>query len=162
MTLDEHQKQQVANWIKDGLKLAEIQNRLASEMGITLTYMEVRLLVDDLKLVPKDPDPPETPDVPAPETDGLLEPEEPKKDEVVDAPGSAAQAGVSVTVDTLTKPGSLVSGNVTFSDGNQAEWYLDQMGRLGLVPKTEGYRPSAADVQAFQAALEREVRRAGL
>ena len=74
-------------------------------------------------------------------------------------PGSA---GVSVTVDSLTKPGSLVSGQVTFSDGNTAEWYLDQMGRLGLAPKTEGYRPSPADVQAFQAALETEIRRAGL
>jgi hypothetical protein len=65
-------------------------------------------------------------------------------------------------VDTLTKPGSLASGNVTFSDGNSAEWYLDQMGRLGLAPKTEGYRPSAADVQEFQIALEREIRRSGL
>jgi hypothetical protein len=56
----------------------------------------------------------------------------------------------------------LVSGQVTFSDGNTAEWYLDQTGRLGLVPKTEGYRPSPPDIQKFQVALEREVTRAGL
>jgi hypothetical protein len=55
-----------------------------------------------------------------------------------------------------------VSGKVTFSDGNSADWYLDQTGRLGLAPKKEGYRPTAADVQAFQMALERELARAGL
>ena len=41
-------------WIAEGLKLAEIQNRIASELGVQMTYMDVRLLVDDLKLVPKD------------------------------------------------------------------------------------------------------------
>ena len=69
---------------------------------------------------------------------------------------------MNVSVDTVTRPGALVSGKVTFSDGNTADWYLDQTGRLGLMPKTEGYRPSAGDVQAFQAALEREITRAGL
>ena len=47
---------------------------------------------------------------------------------------------------------ALASGKVTFSDGNRAEWYLDQAGRLGLVPQQQGYRPPAADVQQFQMA----------
>src|SRR2546430_1927864 len=51
---DEAKKEKVAAWIEEGLKLSEIQNRLASELGVTLTYMEVRLLVNDLKLTPKD------------------------------------------------------------------------------------------------------------
>jgi hypothetical protein len=54
-----------------------------------------------------------------------------------------------------------VSGKVTFSDGNQAEWYLDQAGRLGLVPQQTGYRPPAADVQQFQMALETELSKLG-
>jgi hypothetical protein len=164
MTLDENQKQTVAGWIEEGLKLAEIQSRMDSDMGIKLTYMEVRLLVDDLKLVPKDPDPPKEPDAPAAAPDEILPPDKgtPAPPPAADPLGKPAGQGVSVSVDSLTKPGSLVSGNVTFSDGNTAEWYLDQMGRLGLVPKTEGYRPSQADVQEFQAALEREIQRAGL
>jgi len=49
MNLDESQRKKVAEWIKQGLKLAEIQNRLVAELGVKMTYMEVRLLVDDLK-----------------------------------------------------------------------------------------------------------------
>ncbi len=58
MNLDEAQRKKVAAWIADGAKLSEIQTRLASELGLKFTYMEVRLLVDDLKLTPKDPEPP--------------------------------------------------------------------------------------------------------
>lgn len=162
MTLDDKQKHLVAKWIDEGLKLSEIQTRLASELGIQLTYMEVRLLVDDLQLTPKDPDPPRTDAAPRPP---LAKPGKPAEDEVAPADndaGGAFKRGVSVSVDTLTKPGALISGKVTFSDGNTAEWYLDQAGRLGLAPKTEGYRPSAADIQEFQIALEREINRAGL
>ena len=54
MNLDEAQRKKVAEWIAQGLKLSEIQNRLGSDLGVTMTYMDVRLLVDDLKLTPKD------------------------------------------------------------------------------------------------------------
>ena len=74
----------------------------------------------------------------------------------------SAPGGVSVSVDTLARPGALVSGKVTFSDGNRAEWYLDQSGRLGLVPQTPGYRPPAGDVQQFQMALESELSKMGM
>ena len=54
MNLDEGQRKKVAEWIGQGLKLSEIQTRIASELGVSMTYMDVRLLVDDLKLTPKD------------------------------------------------------------------------------------------------------------
>ena len=57
MNLDEAQRRKVAEWIAQGLKLSDIQNRLAADLGMRMTYMEVRLLVDDLKLVPKDVEP---------------------------------------------------------------------------------------------------------
>ena len=41
MSLDEAQKQHVAQWLADGAKLAEIQNRIADEFDISLTYMDV-------------------------------------------------------------------------------------------------------------------------
>jgi hypothetical protein len=166
MNLDESQRKKVAEWIAQGLKLSEIQNRLDSELGVRLTYMEVRLLVDDLKLTPKDVEKPKpvqsslaTPggnaNVTAKSTAAT-----PAQAAPPDEP--AAAGGVSVSVDTLARPGAVVSGKVTFSDGNRAEWYLDQTGRLGLVAQQAGYRPPPADVQQFQAALEAELSKMGL
>ena len=156
MNLDEAQRQKVAVWIADGAKISEIQTRLMSEFGLKLTYIEVRFLVDDLKLTPKDPEPPK---VAAPVTAA------PKPAETKSAPPPAGPAGatggVSVTVDQLTRPGAIISGKVAFSDGQQADWYLDQTGRLGVVTKQPGYKPSAADVQQFQAALQSEIARMG-
>ena len=57
MILDDTQRNKVAAWINEGLKLAEIQKRLEIEFGLRLTYLDVRFLVDDLKLKPKDPPP---------------------------------------------------------------------------------------------------------
>lgn len=153
MNLDEAQRKQVAEWIAAGAKLAEIQTRLLTEFKIKLTYMEVRFLVDDLKLTPKDPEPPKVaaPPAAAAPAPGLTASPEP----------APAFGNVSVSVDQLTKPGTMVSGKVTFSDGQLADWYLDQTGRLGVVPKVAGYKPSAADVQDFQTALQTEIAKLG-
>ena len=156
MNLDEAQRQKVAAWIADGAKLAEIQTRLMSEFNLKLTYMEVRFLVDDLKLTPKDPEPPK---VVAPVAEAAKPAETKSAPPPAGPPGKPG--GVSVTVDQLARPGAIVSGKVTFSDGQQAEWYLDQTGRLGVVPKQQGYKPTAADVQQFQAALQSEMARMG-
>lgn len=160
MNLDEVQRKKVAAWIAEGLKLSEIQNRIASELGLRLTYMDVRFLVDDLKLTPKDVDRPK-PVVPvapsaAAASLGKQPPAASKPDEV-----PAGIGKVSVSVDQLARPGAVVSGKVTFSDGNTAEWHLDQTGQLGLAPQKQGYRPSRADLQQFQTALESELSRMG-
>ena len=163
MNLTNEQKQRVSTWIADGAKLAEIQSRLASEFGLKLTYMDARFLVDDLKLVPKDPEPPKTPEPPAPAKAPLsakpVPPEEQAAEDEIPAPVGGGK--VSVTVDQITRPGAIVSGKVTFSDSQTADWYLDQMGRLGVVPKQQGYKPSAADVQDFQVVLQQEMAKLG-
>src|SRR5271154_1589935 len=126
MNLTDEQRQRVTAWILQGAKISEVQNRLASEFGIKLTYMEARFLVDDLKLTPKDPEPPKTvvPEVkPAVPAVAPL-PNQP----VTDLPPSAIGGKVSVGVDQIARPGAIVSGKVTFSDGQTAEWYLDQTG----------------------------------
>jgi hypothetical protein len=157
MKLDEAQRLTVAKWIADGAKLSEIQNRLAAEFGLKLTYMEARFLVDDLKLTPKDPEPPKVVEPPAAAVAAPLEAKP-----VPPAPTGAPAGGkVAVTVDQITKPGAIVSGKVAFSDGQTADWYLDQTGRLGVVPKQTGYKPSADDVQDFQLALQQEVAKLG-
>lgn len=169
MTLDEVQKNKVTGWIADGLNLAAIQKRLASEFSIHLTYMEVRLLVDDLKLTPKDPERAATVDLRAGAASaGESKPgSTPVAEEEFDstaAPSSGESTGagkVSVSVDQIARPGSVVSGKVTFSDGKSAEWYLDQLGRLGVVPRDKGYKPAAADVQVFQMQLQSELAKMG-
>ena len=61
MNLEESQKTKVREWIQAGLQPAEIQQRLVEEFGVRLTYMEIRFLLTDLQLQPKDkefpPDP---------------------------------------------------------------------------------------------------------
>lgn len=161
MILDDNQKTAVTAWIAQGLKLAEIQNRIFSELGLKLTYMEVRLLVDDLRLVPKDQEPSVPPDkVLAPSAPAPTAPPAPSSATPPVPP--AGRGKVSLSVDQLTRPGCLASGQVTFSDGQAGEWYLDQMGRLGLAPKVKGYRPSPEDVQEFQMGLEAQLSRLGM
>jgi len=162
MNLDEAQRQRVTAWILEGAKLSEIQSRLAAEFGLRLTYMDVRLLVDDLKLTPKDPEPPKgVTQIGAAPSTGTPPPPAGKKTSTTPATPPPATGGVSVTVDQIARPGAIVSGKVTFSDGQSADWYLDQTGRLGVVPGQQGYKPSAADVQQFQAALQSELARMG-
>jgi hypothetical protein len=163
MNLDEAQKQKVAAWIAEGLKLSDIQKRLGTEFGAYVTYMEVRLLVDDLRLTPTDVErakpnelaasTPASPPNPGPAPSPLG----------ASAPPSATppSAGVTVSVDEISRPGTVASGQVTFTDGNSAEWYLDQTGRLGLMPKQQGYRPPQQDVAAFQQELQNVLSRLG-
>jgi len=155
MNLDEPQRQTVTKWISEGAKLSEIQNRLLSEFKLKFTYMEVRFLVDDLKLTPKDPEPPKVVAPAAADPAKLTVEKNPAPE------GTLPASGVSVSVDQIAKPGAIVSGKVTFSDGQTADWILDQTGRLGVVPKQAGYKPSAADVQDFQLALQQEVAKLG-
>ena len=166
MELTPEQKQKVAGWIADGLKLSDVQRRLADETGLHLTYMEARLLVDDLRLTPQDPAPATVP----PELGGMGTATG-GSTELSDAPGNVLQAEnvspptsgrVSIKVDEIARPATIVSGTVTFSDGKKAGWHLDQMGRLGMVPEDKTYRPPQADLAEFQVALERELVRLGM
>ena len=161
MNLTDEQRQRVTAWILQGAKLSEVQNRLVAEFGIKLTYMEARFLVDDLKLTPKDPEPPKVVEPPAaakPATATAAPTQTLPGDEASPPP---AGGKVSVSVDQITKPGAIISGKVNFSDGQTADWYLDQTGRLGVVPKLPGYKPLPADVQEFQLALQQEVAKLG-
>lgn len=174
MQLNPEQKAKVAEWIEQGLKLSEIQERIGSECGIRLTYMEVRMLVDDLKLMPKDPVlPPEKTEAAPPDAS---HPGAGGQGGELATPGGEAAGGplpleeggaglpgkVQVSVDTLTRPGAMVSGKVVFSDGQSAGWQMDQFGRFGMIPPYPGYKPSEDDIREFQMQLDRELSRMGL
>ena len=75
--------------------------------------------------------------------------------------GVPAAGGVHVSMDQIAMPGTLVSGKVTFSDGETGRWYMDQEGRLGLDPDTMGYRPPQEDIASFQEQLRNLMRSYG-
>lgn len=174
MQLTDEQKRAVTGWISEGLTLAQIQDRMGKEMDLRMTYMEARMLVDDLKLLPKEtvveapkPSPTENPvpahDGSASEGGGAAQDGEggaPVGSQ--EAQGAGVPGEVKVKVDTLTRPGAMVSGSVTFSDGQSAGWYLSTMGQLGMVPPSPGYRPPHGEIQTFQMLLENELAKMGM
>jgi hypothetical protein len=126
----------------EGASMSDLQRQLKDEFGFTLTYMDTRFLILDL---------------------GIELIEEPKAEEKKEEkPAPVATGEVAVTMDTLTLPGALVSGKVTFSDGETAVWMLDQSGRPGLDPDTPGYRPVQEDIVEFQMQLRALIQKSGL
>lgn len=170
MSLSNEQKIAVAEWVRDGLSLSDVQKRIQSEFGVLLTYMDVRFLVDDLDLELSDKPPAHFAKQEAvkPAASGSKTPASAGSErtsavdsELVDDTSSGGSGSVSVTLDQVSRPGALVSGSVTFSDGVGAQWHLDQMGRLALNASTPGYKPSQDDVMRFQMELQRLVEERG-
>lgn len=161
MELTQEQRQAVVEWVGAGASLAEVQRRLKEELGLTMTYMEARLLVLEIGAELQDKPEPAKDQVSA---DGMEE-EDPYSEEFAEMEGAASEdglaGGVSLEMDRVMAPGAMVSGNVTFSDGAKARWLIDQYGRFGLEPEQPGYRPSEEDLQDFQTKLRMELRRHG-
>jgi len=152
MSLSDEQKAAVAQWIQEGASLSDVQKRLETEFNKRLTYMDVRFVVDDLDLEVSSS---------GPKFDDL------KATSGADGAGNvgteAAGAGsVSVTLDKVSRPDAIVSGQVTFSDGVSAQWHLDQTGRLALNAQQPGYQPSQEDLQEFQNQLRQAVEQSGM
>lgn len=151
MELTEEQNNAIRSWVAEECGLAEIQSRLESEFGINMTYMDVRFLIMDMGLEIKEKPQSHTPD--------LNEAPSPPADEL--GAQAAVSGGVSVEVDRVTKPGSVVSGTAVMSDGAGVTWFLDQMGRLAMDAGTPGYRPSEADLKDFQDELRKALEKRG-
>jgi len=188
MQLTPEQKKAVASWVAAGDNLSAVQKKLTEQFKISLTYRDVRFLVDDLNLELKDAAPKvDTSDVTktpaakpaaAPEKKGLLDKAREKlglgknepaaaaadEDEFIDdeLPPEGASS-VSVAVDQVTLiPGALASGTVTFSDGVTGKWIVDQYGRPGFTEVSQaGYRPTPADAQAFMQELGAAMQKRG-
>jgi len=145
--LSDVQQVAVRQWLAEGASLSEVQQRLKEEFGVALTYMDVRLLTLDIGAQVQDkPEPPKKEEA----TSAANDPDDGDDELSADAGGK-----VTVSMDALMRPGALVSGDVTFSDGTKAHWLLDQMGRLGLEGAPANYQPSGEDVQAFQVELQK-------
>jgi hypothetical protein len=160
MTLTPEQKQAVSAWVAAGDNLYAVQKKLAEVLKVSMTYMDVRFLVDDLNLELKDPAPKAdasdvskapAPKAAAPEAAAAVSGDEEFPADAVPPTGGA----VHVTVDKVNlNPNAMATGSVTFPDGVSAKWMVDLQGRPGLVDVSKpGYRPSPADAQAFMQEL---------
>lgn len=152
MDITQENRDQIKKWVEEGRSLAQIQKDMLDDMGISMTYMDVRFLVDDLGLELAKEEEPE------------VNQEEKSDEATLEAQGEALleeEGRVSVDLDTVVRPGAVVSGTVLFSDGVRAQWQLDTMGQLGLIPSQEGYRPNSEDVDAFQIELRNVLQKAG-
>ena len=157
MELSDAQKAAVTQWIQEGSSLADVQRSLREDFEISMTYMDVRFLVDDLDIAvaEEEPEPPELSEVEAVE-DATAETAEA---ELVDEGSNCA---VTVDVDAIMRPGSLVSGTVVFSDGVSLGWQLSAAGQLGLIPGDDPeYRPNPEAAQSVQSQLEEVHRKKG-
>lgn len=176
MQLTEQQNQTIREWVAAGLSLSDVQKNLKNEFGITMTYMDVRMLVLDLGASVKDkPEvkPPKAMPPPQPIQDeedsqvyDLDEETAPDPEALQQEAGTldeqqAPDSTVTLAMDSLVVPGAMVSGTVTFSDGTKARWLIDQYGRFGIEPETPGYRPSPEDMNDFQMQLRGELHRKG-
>lgn len=154
-SLTEDQITTIKSWVDEGAQLPDIQKKMESEFDHLLTYMDTRFMVLDLGLELKSTEP----DEPEAEADGegLTETKELTDEDIEVLPHESSAADVRVTVDEIARPGVMASGRVTFTDGQSGMWYVDEMGRLGVDPDTEGYRPTEPDILAFQKELQRVV-----
>lgn len=144
--LSSEQVEMVKEWVAEGAQMADLQKRLKDDFGFNVTYMDTRFLSLDLALNFQ---------VDEEESDGPNDIENPESQEEVDLE-PLVQDGetVTVTLDQVARPGAMVSGTVTFSDGMKALWLIDEMGRPSIDPDQPGYQPSEADLVSFQAELK--------
>jgi hypothetical protein len=145
--LSDEQKFAIHAWAADGATMSDIQRRITEEFGHRITYMDTRFLVLDLGITLKQEPKPEE-----------KKADEPSLADAADVSDSSTTSGVTVTRDEITIPGTMFSGKVSFSDGENALWYVDDTGRLGLDSDTPGYRPSQEDIVSFQVELKKLVR----
>lgn len=147
MKISAEQEAQLRGWLASRMTLPEIYKKVAEDWKLSMTYMDLRFLIDDLGLEFLPPLP-------------VVE----KAEEVLKGEAGfdpEAESEVSVTVDKVVRPGALASGSVRFSDGQTAAWQFDQAGRIALIPSNAGYKPSQEDIQEFQMALQEAMHKSG-
>ncbi len=145
----------IKEWAAQGAQLADIQQQIEEEMKYRLTYMDTRFLVLDLGIELRNLEEEAAVAAASDEAEPDAKQDELTEDDLeILPPETQANGPVRVTVDEIARPGVMASGRVTFGDSQSGMWYVDEMGRLGIDPDTAGYRPSEADLLAFQRELQ--------
>lgn len=158
-------KQIIAQLLKEGRKLSEIQDYLRKEKGDSITYMELRMLLAEMEA--KLPDAPSTPFATL-KASPLTAPSPPAgqqrgKGQPAQAPHQPAagkRGRTTIAVDEAPPPGAMLSGRVRFGSGAKAYWVMDEFGRLALEAELGTGQPDEQDKREFQQELRKLLQQA--
>ena len=151
----EEQRAFIGRRLNEGASLATVQQELAKDCGVSITYLDLRLLAADLEVDWQQHEPPPKATKPDAAVDDAA-----AGDGVGGGPDdrdAAVGGGTRVTVSRLARPGAAMHGNVEFKSGAEAEWVLDRYGQLQLNPGPGSARPTEEDLREFQAELQRQL-----
>lgn len=159
-------KKIVAKKLSEGISLTDIQKQLSDEHNVRMTFLDLRLLASELEDVNwesfnKEEEKVDEKDaldevVDNPGEEDLIDDDNGDEFQAVDALESSQEAQSGQTVVELSKlarPGAVASGSVKFGSGANAEWVLDQLGRLALSNATG--EPTQQDIKEFQVELQK-------
>lgn len=100
--LSPEQVQSIRDWAEEGFDLNAIQKNLHEKLGLKLTFMDTRFLLQDLDIHLRQPEA-------APQ---------PEQSEMEAAPAPSPLLGkTQVSVDEVTPPHALIAGKVLFKSG---------------------------------------------
>lgn len=161
--MTQEQKDAVCAWAREGASLSEIQNRLASEFDVHLSYMDTRLFVMELDAVIQDkaePKKAEPVKPPAQEEEDVVHDIDAECGEGYEADATEEvetqplpNGSVQVEISRIANPRYALCGSVVFSDGEKAEWGITNDGAIALDPSTQGYKPTQEDIRDFKLKL---------
>ena len=150
--------------IAEGMNLSKVQDALNDQLGIHMTYMELRMLTSELSVSweaqDKKAEAAKPRNKPAEQPQKQAEEAQPAEAETLPQEGdddAAAEGDTKIEISPLMRPGTALSGTVTFASGASGEWYVDQRGRLGLMPAEGSAKPTQDDIQKFQIALQEKL-----
>ena len=157
--LENEIKRFMAAKLADGIALSEIQTLVNAEFKQNMTYMDIRILASELEVDWKKFDPEKKSDAFAEDApaagnaDAAMDdveedvPAEAEAEAAAPVPGMPDLSDTKIEVSKIARPGMMFSGSVTFANNTTAEWFLDNMGRLGL-DNLQGEEPSEEEKEA--------------
>jgi len=159
----------IAEELKKGTSLSDIQNMVNEKFSQKMTYMDIRIMASALDVDWRALDPAANKvSAAAAEEAGKVEESNSEEEsgsvdediapdcETASEAGNAASTVVEVS--PIARPGMMFSGSVKFASGSTADWYVDSMGRLG-VENLVGEKPDKNDIEQFQIELDKAVRK---
>ena len=162
MQLEPAQLEAVKSWLAEGASLSDVQKRLKEELGVSMLYLDLRMLVLDIGASVREKEAPKPADPPAGRpAEKIDEADEVDDDETDDGGNSADLPRITVSLDRIMKPGALVSGEAEFPGNQKIHWVLDQMGRLAIDKAPPNFKPSQDEASAFQLSLRETLMKNG-
>jgi len=133
--------EQIRLMASQGQDLNIIQKEL-SERGTNIRFMELRFLLLDhgIEIAPP----------PAPEIPEAAE-ESPAANSAPIPASEAVAARITVSIDELITPGTMISGKANFPSGIQGAWCFDQQGQFSWTALSA--TPSEQELRSFQMIL---------